>query len=240
MTDVRPFRGLRYDPGVVPDWGAVLAPPFDVISPPQREALIARSPYQITQIETATSSQGGPQGGAEAADLLRAWRRDGVLVRDADPGYYVAQHGFPHDGRAHVRTTLYAAVRLSPWADAQVLPHEWTMSGPKKERQKLRQDVRADISPLMSLAPDRRGAVAATLTAPGRGSGGGRGRRRGPPHALTHYGRGGGGGVARGPGDGTAVISPTDIIAMKRRWRIAMPVRSGRRIGAGRSWKTSC
>lgn len=165
MTDVRPFRGLRYDPGVVPDWGAVLAPPFDVISPPQREALIARSPYQITQIETATSSQGGPQGGAEAADLLRAWRRDGVLVRDADPGYYVAQHGFPHDGRAYVRTTLYAAVRLSPWADAQVLPHEWTMSGPKKERQKLRQDVRADISPLMSLAPDRRGAVAATLTA---------------------------------------------------------------------------
>ena len=166
VTDVRPFRGLRYDPHVVPDWGAVLAPPYDVISAQQRGALIARSPYQITQIETASSSQGGPQGGTEAAALLRVWRRDGVLVRDAEPGYYVAQHRFRHAGSDHVRTTIYAAVRLTPWADAQVLPHEWTMRGPKEERQQLRQDVRADISPLMSLVPDRGGAVAAALSAP--------------------------------------------------------------------------
>ena len=35
MVNVQPFRGLRYDPEVVGDWGAVLGPPYDIVDAAQ-------------------------------------------------------------------------------------------------------------------------------------------------------------------------------------------------------------
>ena len=160
MADVRPFHGLRYDPAVVGDWGAVLGPPYDIITPADRAALLARSPYQITQIEAAA----GAEGVAEAAALLQRWRREGVLRADsARPSYYLDEHHFRHQGKARSRLCLFAAVRLTPWEAGDVRPHEWTMTGPKAERLSLRQQVRADISPVFGLLPDRGGRVAKAL-----------------------------------------------------------------------------
>lgn len=160
MADIRPFHGLRYDPAVVGDWGSVLGPPYDIITPADRAALLARSPYQITQIEAAA----GPEGIAEAAELLRRWRREGVLRADsAHLCYYLDEHHFRHQDKERSRLCLFAAVRLTPWEAGDVRPHEWTMSGPKAERLSLRQHARADISPVFGLLPDRGGRVAKAL-----------------------------------------------------------------------------
>ena len=163
MAEAEPFRGLRYDPVVAGGWGRLLGPPYDVITPAQREALLAASPYQITHVEAA------PGGATEAARLLGEWRQAGVLRRDRSPAYYVERHRFRHRGEERERTTLYAAVRLTAWdashADGGgVRPHEWTMSGPKRERASLREAARADVSPLMVLAPDAHGRLAAALS----------------------------------------------------------------------------
>ena len=40
MADVRPFPALRYNPALEPDLGAVVAPPYDVISPAEQEAYL--------------------------------------------------------------------------------------------------------------------------------------------------------------------------------------------------------
>lgn len=160
MADVRPFHGLRYDPALVGDWGSVLGPPYDIIALADRAALLARSPYQITRIEAAA----GPEGIAEAAELLQRWRREGALRADsARPCYYLDEHHFRHQGKERSRFCLFAAVRLTPWEAGDVRPHEWTMSGPKAERLSLRQSARADISPVFGLLPDRSGRVAKAL-----------------------------------------------------------------------------
>ncbi|MEE9277508.1 MAG: DUF1015 domain-containing protein [Dehalococcoidia bacterium] len=161
MTDVRPFRGLRYDPDVVRDWGAVLGPPYDIIGPKERAALVMQSPYQITQVEAPL----GRDGVAAAATKLRQWRHEGALRQDFAPGFYVAEHQFSHAGRECSRTSIYAIVQLTPWAEGAVLPHEWTMPGPKAERASLREAVRADISPVMSLVRDRQGKIVEVLEA---------------------------------------------------------------------------
>jgi uncharacterized protein (DUF1015 family) len=44
MTDVRPFRGLRYDPERV-DLSRVVVPPYDVITPEERLAFWDRDPH---------------------------------------------------------------------------------------------------------------------------------------------------------------------------------------------------
>ena len=105
MPDLRPFRGLRYDPAAVDDWGAVLGPPYDVVDAAERAALTARSPYQINHIESAS----GEPAIARAAEQLEQWQRRGVLRRDERPSYYLHEHLFPARGaRAHSALPLRA------------------------------------------------------------------------------------------------------------------------------------
>ena len=45
MATLNPFCGLRYDPAIVGDLGAVVAPPYDVIDDAGRAQLYARSDF---------------------------------------------------------------------------------------------------------------------------------------------------------------------------------------------------
>ena len=49
MTDVRPFRALRYDPERV-DLSDVIVPPYDVIAPEEREAYWERDPHSAIRL----------------------------------------------------------------------------------------------------------------------------------------------------------------------------------------------
>src|SRR3954449_4572241 len=100
MADVRPFRGLRFASAVAPDLGQVLCPPYDVIDAEDDRRLRERHPNNVVRLELTTASvAGGPAGRyAEAADTLRAWREQGVLVLDPAPAYYLHEATFPHAG----------------------------------------------------------------------------------------------------------------------------------------------
>ena len=159
MAVIHPFPALRYDPARLPDWGAVLGPPYDIVDAEQTARLKAASPHQIAHIETAA----GTEQIAAAARRLADWRSEGVLLQDA-PALYLHEHNFTLDGEPRTRLALFAAVNLTPWERGDVLPHEWTMPGPRATRTALRDGVGADVSPLMAFVADRDGRVAAALT----------------------------------------------------------------------------
>ena len=158
MAAIQPFPALRYDPARLPDWGAVLGPPYDIVDAEQTARLKAASPHQIAHIETAA----GPDEIAAAAQRLAEWRAEGVLIQDA-PALYLHEHQFTLDGQPRTRLALLAAVDLTPWEQGDVLPHEWTMPGPRQTRAELRHGVAADVSPLMAFVADHDGRVAAAL-----------------------------------------------------------------------------
>lgn len=169
MVDALPFRGLRFDAAACGAWGELLGPPYDVVTPERAAALRGSSRYQITHVETP-----GAGGAESAAAALRGWREAGALKRDPEPSYYVARHRFRQGGETRERTALFAAVRLAPWSEAHAgggatKPHEWTMAGPREERTTLRATVRADVSPLMAVAPDPSGALGAAIEAAAAG-----------------------------------------------------------------------
>ncbi|MDE2968395.1 MAG: DUF1015 domain-containing protein [Chloroflexota bacterium] len=151
MVNVQPFRGLRYDPDVVGDWGALLGPPYDIVDQAQTAALKESSPHQIAHIETAAGDDI-----AAAARTLKDWRSSGAIVRDDAPSYYLHEH---HFGDGQVRRAIFGAVELAPWGEG-VMAHERTMPGPKATRTALRSVVGADVSPLMAFVPDADGALA--------------------------------------------------------------------------------
>lgn len=153
MVNVQPFRGLRYDPEIVGDWGSMLGPPYDIVDAAQTALLKASSPYQIAHIETAAGDEIDV-----AAVTLRDWRANGALVQDDAPSFYLHEHQFGEGGDRQVRRAIFGAVELTAWGDG-VMAHERTMPGPKATRTALRSVVGADVSPLMAFVPDADGAL---------------------------------------------------------------------------------
>ena len=162
MPDLRPFRGLRYDEGRAGPLSALIAPPYDVISPADRAALVARSPYNIVALELPEAEPGGDRYQA-AAERLASWQREGILRLDPTPRLSLYEQEFPHGAGRPRRRGLIASVALTEWASGAVLPHERTMSGPKQDRRQLLRATRTNISPIFGLYADPAGDLRSAL-----------------------------------------------------------------------------
>jgi uncharacterized protein (DUF1015 family) len=162
MADVRPLRGIRYAPEVVPDLAEVVTPPFDVISEEAQERYYTRHPLNIIRAELGKIS---PEDTTldnrytRAARTLAEWRQDGVLHQDAQPAYYAYQQTFQHGGQSYTRTSLCARVRLEPWEKHMVLRHEFTRKKDKDDRLQLLRACSVNLSPIMSMYSDPQGRM---------------------------------------------------------------------------------
>ena len=157
MAKVTPFRGWRYNPAMVDDMGAVLCPPYDMITPSIQQALMDRHPLNVIHLEAGEGLDwaADPEGRyAETAGRFEQWLQQGVLRQDAEPGYYLMRHGFTLEGRERSRLGLIACVGIEDYETRQVLPHEFTEAPVVRDRVKLMESVSANISPIMSIYQD--------------------------------------------------------------------------------------
>lgn len=159
MADVRPFAALRY--AAVDSLGAVIAPPYDVVSAAEQDALHEQDPHNVIRLELARGATDEPGGGryARAADALRQWRRRNVLGLDSIPAFYPYEERFTIGDSDRVRRGLFAIVRLRPWEDRVVLPHERTRPKPKADRLELLHTCHTQFSPIFSMFEDQDGAI---------------------------------------------------------------------------------
>ncbi len=165
MTDVRPFRALRYDPARV-DLDRVIAPPYDVVTPEERAFYWERDPHGAVRLElTRDPDAEATTDYRDVAATIAAWRREGVLRLDAEPALYALRQRFPGpDGETRVREGFFAALRLEAYERRIVRPHERTLAGPKADRLKLLRATRANLSPIFLLYEDPQQALTALLT----------------------------------------------------------------------------
>ena len=170
MADIRPFRGVLYDPARV-ELSRVLAPPYDVIDDAERRLLAARDPHNVVRLIVPEGP--GDERYQNAAQLLGAWQAEGALRRDDAPALYRYHQVFRHVdlGPSEVtRRGFISAVRLHPYDDHVIRPHERTLRGPKEDRLKLMRATRAHLSQIFGLYadPDRKtdAAFASAESAP--------------------------------------------------------------------------
>ena len=165
MTDVRGFRGLRYDPVRAPA-GDVTCPPYDVIDASAQAAYHARSPWNVVRVELGSgpADLNVPGNRYEAAaTALASWRALGILVREASPAMYLHSQEFEFEGTRLVRRGILVAGRLHDWSEGVVRPHEYTRAGPKADRLALLEATATNTSPLWLVYPDPDGAVKEAL-----------------------------------------------------------------------------
>lgn len=163
MADVQPFRGLRYNSEKVPDLGAVVSPPYDVISPDLQEVLYNRNPHNIVRLEYGKEPIGQESGSnryTTASELLFWWRQTGVLNMDSEPALYLLREvSLDNRGVKRIRHSLFARVRLEEFSKGVILPHEETRQTAKRDRLELLSASKANLSPIMGLYRDPSGVI---------------------------------------------------------------------------------
>src|SRR5258708_26819396 len=88
MADVVPFHGLRFDESKAGPLSDLVSPPYDVISDTDREALYARSPFNVVRLEEGKTEPGDDAAKnkySPAKAALEDWVAKGVLKVDTSP-----------------------------------------------------------------------------------------------------------------------------------------------------------
>ncbi len=149
MAEVKPFRALHPDPTRVAI-GDVTAPPYDVIDAAGRADLVSRSPYNVVELDLPESADGDKY--EHAAELLRGWRAEGVLVQDSEPTVWALEQDYEApDGGRRTRRGFLARIGVTDYGPGLVRPHERTQPGPKEDRLRLTRATGHNMSPIFVL-----------------------------------------------------------------------------------------
>jgi uncharacterized protein (DUF1015 family) len=123
----------------------LVAPPYDVITPEERERYLALDPHNVVHLTL-------PESEEQAARDLHAWQEEGLLGRESEPAFWaLSQTYLGPDGVERTRNGLVVTLRLEPYENRVVLPHERTHAGPKEGRLRLLRATRTQLEPIFLL-----------------------------------------------------------------------------------------
>jgi uncharacterized protein (DUF1015 family) len=158
-----PFRALRYSPTL--DLNLVGAPPYDVLSDADVDALCDRHPNNIVHVDVPRERDGDERY-RMAAQMLQRWHHDGVLQRDLTPSFTLYRMEFVDATGAHRRTVgVLGALEVVDEGAGGVLPHERTTPKAKTDRLDLTRNTHTNLSPVWGLSLTA--GLTALLDAPG-------------------------------------------------------------------------
>ena len=150
MARFLPFPAVHYAPGA--DLDAVIAPPYDVLSEADVDALEARDPHNIVHVDVPRELDGDGRYDAAGA-RLRSWLAEGVLVRDDEPSFVVYRMSFSDAaGRDRAIVGVLGGVEVEEYGRGAVLPHERITPKASTDRLDLTRATRSNMSPVWGLS----------------------------------------------------------------------------------------
>ncbi|HIP52609.1 MAG TPA: DUF1015 domain-containing protein [Chromatiales bacterium] len=136
MPLIKAFPGLRPVAGRAAE---VAAPPYDVVSAEEARALVKDRPWSFLHISRPEvdlppgTDPYAPEVYAKAAENLQRMRKEGILIQDSQPCYYVYRLTMGE----HTQTGLVAAASVEAYDQNRIKKHEFTR--PVKEDDRVRQ-----------------------------------------------------------------------------------------------------
>lgn len=157
MVEVKPLNAIVYNQDKV-NMNDVIAPPYDVILDDYREELYKRSDYNIVKLILAKGSKDLSDSNNrydEAKKNFHKWLDERVLIKLEKPCIlYILQKYTTEDGRNIVRKGFIARNKIEDFSTRKILPHEFTMGGPKEDRLNLTKKCQANFSQIFMVYSD--------------------------------------------------------------------------------------
>ena len=166
MVDIVPFRGLLFNQEKTGSLDQVIAPPYDVISPEQQEALYKKNPYNVVRLileKQYPEDDEKENRYTRSSAIFNKWIEDKVLVQDKNHGFYVYSQEYTFEGESVCRVGFFARVRTEDFDSGNICPHEFTLAKAKQDRMNLLKACRANFSPIFGLFSDPSGEIDAIL-----------------------------------------------------------------------------
>jgi len=161
MPQVIPFNGLLFNTSKV-SGNDVAAPPYDIIPPEYKEALYAKSPYNIVRIDFGKDEQGDDGNNnryTRANALLDQWISEKILVRDGEPAFYAYEADYESMGAKKTLRGVFGLVKIAELGKG-VWPHEETRAKPKADRLEIMRHCMANLSPIYIIYNSKEKATA--------------------------------------------------------------------------------
>lgn len=146
MPECQPFCALYYNFKKV-DQAKVFAPQYDIVSKEEIFFYKNLSPYNAFHLELAETPE-------LAEHLLEEWKREEILLKDSTPAIYYYELYFTFSERRLKRRGFILLVKLHPYEDGKILPHERTFSFIKEERFSLLKTSQCYFSQIFGLYED--------------------------------------------------------------------------------------
>jgi uncharacterized protein (DUF1015 family) len=144
MADLKPFRAVRYADAAGPV-AELVAPPYDAVTPEEREQLFTRSPYNVVHVTL-------PESDDTAGKLYREWLASGIVRQEERPATWLLVEDYVGpDGIARERRGIVASLAAEPYETGAVLPHERTHARIRTERLSLLRATRVQPEPIFVL-----------------------------------------------------------------------------------------
>ena len=153
MAEVQPLEAVHYNLSAISSLADVTAPPYDVIDAAQRADLVARSPFNVVEVDLP-EGPGGVDRYEHAAQTFESWLTEGILVADREPTIWALEQDYTGpDGKRRTRRGFLCRVRLAGYDEGTIRPHERTQPGPKEDRLRLTRATHHNLSPIFALHP---------------------------------------------------------------------------------------
>lgn len=141
MVEVRPLDGIVYNQAKV-KINDCFAPPYDVITNEEQQKLYERSKYNIVRLILSSAKDRYE----DAKKSFEDWQGEEVLIKTEKPSiFYIIQKYTTENGKKVERKGFIAKNRVEEFSSKKILPHEYTMGGPKEDRLKLTRACEANF-----------------------------------------------------------------------------------------------
>lgn len=154
--EIKPLNAIVYNQEKV-NITDVIAPPYDVISDKYRDELEARSEFNFVKLILANNSTDLNDKNNrynEAYKNYKKWLDEGILVKTDKPCILYVIQNYEKNGKKITRKGFIARNRIEDFSTKNILPHEYTMGGPKEDRLNLTKKCKANFSQVFLVYSD--------------------------------------------------------------------------------------
>ena len=160
MTQVRPFRALVYNQEKIKDLSQVVCPPYDIISPERQQHFHDVHPQNFIHVLFGKDIPGEDKY-RRAESCFNDWIKNKILALDCGPAFNFYWQQFKIRGEKRTRVGFIGLLRLED-KKSSIFAHEHTRLEAKEDRARLLKRVKANLSPIFVVSPDRKRIIQRT------------------------------------------------------------------------------